>query len=379
MKEKILFLILINFTFNQYYAQSIKKNDKKKSCNIHYEVTGKPTLIEALENGCKINTHSIKYDALGRIAQETFNKESDSSSVVYVYENGEIVKKAILWHKIDQQNFSLKVINYSHEIVYDATSGVIREEGFYKERKKDSVWTYFDQNGSVKAIENYKKGKRNGACKRFYSDKKLAESVNILEENYEGLRIILSETGDTLECANYTNNKRHGYCTSIENLIIKDLCEDSKTFKLQGIYSHGKMNGHIILRYTNEQLAAELNYKDNELEGLRQLFDDNGSLIYSANYLKGKQNGKEYKFYSNGKSKQETNYLNGIAVDIQITYFESGKKSENALFENGVVKSLIHYYENGKIKSKTIYLNGSIQEKEVWNEAGKKIISKNEK
>jgi antitoxin component YwqK of YwqJK toxin-antitoxin module len=349
------------------------KDGKKDGTWRKYEITGKFKEVYNYKNGSK-EGHYILFDVYGNPTKEGFIQNGFYTGVEYQYESGKVLRKLVYLLPFPVDAPAKPATKKVRETTYDLTSGIERMDGIMLNNKRDSVWKSFDDKGRLVAIENYRNGKRSGLCRRFSSGKRLAEMATFEDGYMEGIRLKMSEEGDTMEYAHYSGDKKHGYGMTVEYLAVKDLTDDQKNFIVQGTYDKGKLAGKFTLKYpSTKKIAAEEEYENGYLTGKRKLYYENGQPAYEAEYVKGKVAGKETKYYENGKKKVVSEYVEGALEGKQILFFESGKVSEEIVYDKGKLKSFTRYYENGKVREKILYEEGKVKKKEQFDEKGKKI------
>jgi antitoxin component YwqK of YwqJK toxin-antitoxin module len=136
-------------------------------------------------------------------------------------------------------------------------------EGKYVGREmKDSVWTYYDETGTLLSREKYKSGLKDGPAFVYFPDGSISEERN------------------------YTDDKQHGPFRQYH---------DSNKLKASGMYRDGKMEGKMTYFFLNGTEASAGFYKNGER---------NGPWIYRTD--KGEVRNRE--LYKDGKlaSKKET-------------------------------------------------------------------------
>ncbi len=70
--------------------------------------------------------------------------------------------------------FDSKSQKMMREEVY-FTNGKLQWEGNYKNQLEDGKWVYYYENGNIKSIQYYTKGKENGVCSDYDSKGKLVK------------------------------------------------------------------------------------------------------------------------------------------------------------------------------------------------------------
>lgn len=174
-----------------------------------------------------------------------------------------------------------KTIFYSNYQIKFYTNGSIQSVGQLKDSLMVGQWTYFFENGIVKASGKFING--NG--------KEISEESNIPLNGRDGLWIFYNENGIRDGEYNYKAGKRDG--------IVKNWYEKGE---LKGIW----------------------NYVDGKKEGKQMMWFANGNKKYEGNYTSGKLDGPQKAWYENGSLKEYGNFKNGEISGEQIRYNEDG-------------------------------------------------------
>lgn len=137
----------------------------------------------------------------------------------------------------------------------------IKAKGKYINEKKDSLWSFYDEDGKLLSTENYNNGLKEGKSIIYYTD------------------------GTILEEGNYKNDKKNG--------SFKQFYPD-KQIKMESSYKDGVMIGKNAFYYPNGMLAniGYLNEKGNKF-GVWLSKDKDGKVtereVYDdGNLLEGK-------------------------------------------------------------------------------------------
>lgn len=121
-------------------------------------------------------------------------------------------------------------------------------------------------------------------------------------------------------------------------------------------------NGKYVAFFKGDtsKLAYEVNYLNNQKNGVSKEFYLNGNLRLVSNYKNGKLNGSYLSYYrSDGKLKSSSNYKEGKLNGASITYFPSGKKKNETEYKDDMVKRCIREWnEQGELIAETYYKNG---------------------
>ena len=122
---------------------------------------------------------SVKLQAQNDTINNYDNQHRKHGTWVKRYSNGQIRYKAKFEHgkptgttKRYHENGNLKAVmkfQTSDRVFTEMYNkdGEKQAEGYYHERKKDSVWTFYDENGRIVAKDSYTDGMRDGKSLRF--------------------------------------------------------------------------------------------------------------------------------------------------------------------------------------------------------------------
>jgi antitoxin component YwqK of YwqJK toxin-antitoxin module len=127
-------------------------------------------------------------------------------------------------------------------------------EGYYQNKKKDSVWTFYDKKGRIVAKDGYDNGSRDGSSIRFFRN------------------------GDTSHVVQWKNGKRNGK--------IVQYFENGKE-KLIGYYSNGSLKGPLTIFYPNGYKKVEGHYKEDLRDGKWIHYNEQGDTTNVITYIMG--------------------------------------------------------------------------------------------
>jgi antitoxin component YwqK of YwqJK toxin-antitoxin module len=135
-------------------------------------------------------------------------------------------------------------------------NGKLAAEGWFMDRQKDSVWTYYsDNDGSVRIREPYDEGNLEGMVRHYYPDGGVSE-----------------ETG-------WKDNEKNGEW--------KQYYENG-ALRLRGSYKNDMLNGGYELFYPDSTLKIKGIYKDDQSHGTWRYFDEEGNELYAIEFDMGK-------------------------------------------------------------------------------------------
>lgn len=165
------------------------------------------------------------------------------------YENGQ-VKQVVEWKKgkIDG------------EAVYYHENGKVKAKGENKKGYKYKNWEYYDKNGVLTSKEYYRNGEKN-----IYDDNSTAT--------------FYSPNGKINEVSNYKFGKLDGESTLYH--------EDGKTVKQVGRHVNGLAEGKWKTYYPSGKLERETELVNDKRHGTRTYYREDGSVLKTEVYKNG--------------------------------------------------------------------------------------------
>jgi antitoxin component YwqK of YwqJK toxin-antitoxin module len=98
-------------------------------------------------------------------------------------------------------------------------------------------------------------------------------------------------------------------------------------------------SGRFIDYYLNGKKQGEGILTAGVLEGLRTVYNPDGTISYYENYVNGIENGEAKEYFQNGKLHQEGNYKNGKEDGLWKEWYSTGQLKRQTEFKEGKVQS----------------------------------------
>ncbi len=137
--------------------------------------------------------------------------------------------------------------------------------------------------GNGKTIEEgvMKNGKRNGTWVVYQDKRPVPKSIaNFIDDQYSGVFMEFSNTGQLELICNYKADQLHGKFTRIKNTRLLE----------EGYYVDGQIDGVYKKFYPNKDvLQQEVNYKNGQLHGESNYYNEKGELIMEYVYKDGEK------------------------------------------------------------------------------------------
>lgn len=137
---------------------------------------------------------------------------------------------------------------------------------------------------------------------------------------------------------------------------------ENNTPYLIGSFVEGKKEGRFKLLNKYENLDGELQFENNELNGLQKYYDDEGKLSEEKSFTKGKLEGKRTVYYPSGNISLVENYHEGVLEGKTTSYNITGGVNCDGNYSKGELEGLlVCFYPNGSKKSEGNYVSGKME------------------
>ena len=156
-----------------------------------------------------------------------------------------------------------------------------KEQGSFRNGKKDGPWIYYHDNGQLRLKETLKNGKKDGPWIYYHDNGQLNKEVTLKNGVKDGP---------------WVSYHRNGQVES------------------QGTYKDGKEDGLWIFYYDNGQLKSKRTYKNSKREGYENSYHRNGQVESQGAYKDGKKEGLWILYYDNGLVSSKGTYKDGLEV-----------------------------------------------------------------
>jgi len=201
---------------------------------------GNKNKVQNFDDRGKENGLETKYSEEGwKASEHSFNK-GVVDAYTFFDKNGEILSQG------ERKGGDLKYISYYQ-------NGIKKSEGQYNKEGRNGEWKFYNYNGSLKRIENYKNAKRIGTYEEYFPNEKT-------EINYE-----FNENGNS-----------EGY--------YRNMYRNEKIYR-QGFLKEGESDGPWQTYNRNGQLRSSNFYSNQELQGFSTRYNVVGNPIQSSYYI----------------------------------------------------------------------------------------------
>ncbi|TVR88412.1 MAG: hypothetical protein EA411_04870 [Saprospirales bacterium] len=114
--------------------------------------------------------------------------------------------------------------------------------------------------------------------------------------------------------------------------------------------------------YDNDQLFAEIKYRDGVREGMGVFYHKNGGLKSERNYCGGDLHGLHRTYYEDGSLSGIGFYWDGKMTGWWYYFWPNGNLRERITFNNNLEHGPFEeYFEDGTLKASGLYLHGDFE------------------
>lgn len=256
-------------------AQEVAKIDIRRTINPE---TGKLQSIGGYRNNKKEGIHRT-YDDEGNVIASA------------QYANGILLAQGIF----DEQGRKQGMWKYFYE------DGTLKEEGKYRNNKKEGTWKYYFPDGTIEQIGDFNNDLPEGTWRWYYANKQLRLEEEYIDGYEEGPSIEYSDSGQVIAQGNYVEGFKDGIWTYMIGSI-----------KESGKYFEGEKQGTWTQQYL-----------------------DNGKIAFEGDFLNGIENGIHKYYHPNGLPKRRGKYTLGIRDGLWEYLDERGNVRLTIRYENG--------------------------------------------
>jgi len=399
--------------FIQFYPSGQKKhsicyvNDKKDGEEHYFDEQGKIIasnryrLDEPIETNIKITPQGVvKTVYKGTEAQCNEYDTQGKKISQYTLRNGALDGDYLEWNSelklIKELHYKKGMLHGKQKLFYNDQKPYVIAN--FTDGKRDGEYLEFSKNGVQILAYTFIRDLPHGSCQQFYPTGKMRETISYKNGLQHGASQYLSpngvilfegafendiavgkaveryENGQMESTYNYVNGMLDG---KIDRFYEDGSLQSQKEFRKgtpigthvefypkntkQQIKSrvhfneNGLLEGEAIRYFPIEGIQAQCFYRNGQLDGKKQFFAEDGTLLLDSNYQLGQLNGPFFQKKSTG-IEVHAQYKNNRLTGTYIEYYPA--------LETAKIKALETTFINGKIEGTSI----------SYNEQGQKIV-----
>lgn len=206
-------------------------------------------------------------------------------------------------------------------------AGILLAEGIYDDQgRKQGIWKYYYEDGTLKAIGKYINDRRDGEWKYYFEDGSLEQVGSYIYDEPDGIWRWYFSDGEM--------RKEQ---TFLEGLADGSYIEynDSNQVIIQGQYVDGLKTGDWV--YSIHNIIETGRYVQGERQGLwTETWVDIDQIRREGNWRNGLEEGIHTWYFKNGQIQRRGPYSNGLKDGIWESFTASGLRIITVKYEDGV-------------------------------------------
>ncbi|MES2847863.1 MAG: tetratricopeptide repeat protein [Bacteroidota bacterium] len=302
-----------------------------------------------------------QFDTSGKvISSNVFEK--GTGPLIYKHDNGKISGSG------NYKNYMLAGPYTSY--FFD---GSTRFTSYYTKNERDSFFKEYFYGGGIKSEGKFKDGNKTGVWKVYYENGKIKDEANYKEGNMEGLDRSFNADGTFDKVINYKNNQLEGdfkiygdnnqlaLVFYYKGNVLQSYSYEDKTGKLVTPVQMKGASGKVVAYYKNGTKSAEINFLDNDVQGVRKFFYSNGKPYIDGIREFGYDNGEKKVYFPSGTLMKDENYVLGNFHGLRKTFYANEKIESEENYYNDELHGTCKYYDiQGKLKQTRKYFHGNL-------------------
>lgn len=202
-------------------------------------------------------------------------------------------------------------------------NGTIQYSGTFKNNRPVGQFKRYNQEGDLVAEMNYQETSERVYTKFYYPGKILRAEGYFLNKLKDSVWVYYTEDGSKINEVPYVNDKKHG--TEKKFYTSGALSEIS-------VWNNGINDGLTKRFYESGAVMMRIFYNNGKLDGEYNVYDAEENILIQGQYKNNKREGKWLYYKENGHIENELNYVNGIAdnqEELELLENEQIKQLEN--------------------------------------------------
>lgn len=200
---------------------------------------------------------------------------------VYYFENG---------NKSEEGKYIDGNLEGEWTVYYD--NGKKKRQGVYKENKGNGYWTYWFENGEKKSEGVYASDIKNGNWIYYHENGKKKSEGNMTNDKVNGKWTFWFDNGTIQGMGKFVDNEKDSVWVHYDkygNLSEENVFVDKQIISAIGYHD-------------NTKIAFKGSYKNGKKNGLWQIWNKAGLLIFSGEFIKGNKQGEWIRNFPDGES-----------------------------------------------------------------------------
>ena len=348
-QEHIAYNLLGDTVSKAYYL-----DDEQDGYTDFYTPNGKLDQEELYTRGWI--TQFTQFDSTGNILSKT-DLPKGNADFVFKYSGGKDYIRGSYRNYLLSGNYEIFFFDGSPE-----------SKKYFRYGKADSSFIKYFYGGGVRETGNYQNGDKTGTWKYFYPDKKICNVSSFKNGKETGIDITYNEDGTLDNEYSFKNDELDGPCKIYgekNNLAVILNYQEGNLISYTYQSSNGNLvdpvmlkngSGQLVAYYKNGIKSAEIDFKENLINGRKLIYFTNGRIYDFETRILGKINGIKKVYFENGQTEEEDSFYYGNKNGPCSFYYEDGKKKAVENWYDGELNGTSTYYDKtGLIQQSMFY------------------------
>ncbi len=242
-------------------------------------------------------------------------------------------------------------------------NGNVQHEGWYKGDLKQGLWRYYFQNGKLKNEIYYLNDNTDGWYKEYNVNGELTD-IYYFDRSLNIARACVDTTGKVCDSVRYTHmptHAKHSHWQQPHNIAESEY--DTRYFEVDGkaikryitgaiceeaYYTNGNKDSTFAEYFPSGVVMKKGQYADGEKTGKWLVYNELGELELEMNYKNDELDGL-YKVWGGKKLRATYNYRNGNKEGAQHYYSDDSRVALALIYEDGELTGYSHEGKDGKL------------------------------
>ncbi|HET8736487.1 MAG TPA: tetratricopeptide repeat protein [Pricia sp.] len=243
---------------------------------------------------------------------------------------------------------------------------------FSPDGTRDGEWTWYNDQGAIREIANYVKGKLEGENRHYYDNGQTKIHSGYKTDSLHGAYRYFNEKGSLQQKKFFKSGSLDG------NLITYHETGEAFT-KSKTKYKGGKTVGTHVEFFPTGAVSKKVEFKDGLAHGPEIHYYPNGTVAIEANSANGDLEGKYRTFYSDGTTKENGQVEKGYYSGRWKTFYPDGILQSDFTFQGGEIDGEYRFYDfDGKLHYLYNYRKGEFIAYTFFDKEGA-VIDENRK
>ena len=247
--------------------------------------------------------------------------------------------------------------------IYYHPNGYRSSEGTFVKGQKKGIWKYYNNDGSLRAMENTDEhGELQGESFLYFAHGAMSQKLKYKDGKLDGDITVFNPNGSLKTTIKFKDGKRNGLKTDYTDTGIKE----EETNQVDDV-----VNGRYTTFHTNGKVSFECKVVNDKIEGKATYYHDNGAIRITGQFADGKRTGEWTTFNNKGVVISKGMYEEGNEKGTWKYFSDDSKIAKEENYDKGALEGAVKTYDpEGKIYSEHFIKKGKIYSFKYYDKTG---------